>query len=65
MHEIKICHELWDNVDSDTGKVTQNKLVFSNCDLSTKNENSELTDNAEFMEDNVVVNGSDSSEYDS
>ena len=25
LQEIKICHELWDNVDSDTGKVTQKK----------------------------------------
>ena len=65
LHEIKICHELWDNVDSDTGKVTQNKLVFSNREISTNNENLELTDDAEFMEEDVVVNGSDSSEYDS
>ena len=40
-------------------------MVNSKHDLLNNNGNSDFLDNAEFMEEDVVVNGSDSSEYDS
>ena len=63
--KIKICHELWENGDSDIGKVAKKNVKTKKGHLLINDGNSDVSEHVEIIKENIIVNGSDSSEYDS